>query len=244
VPVLLCDLDDTLFDHDRATRESLANLQQRHQVLSSWSLEELDQRHRVLLEELHLEVLAGRLSIDEARRERFGRLLVQADADASSMADEVASHYRQTYAANWHAVEGAIELLQAVRSAGHHIVIVTNNGVAEQQLKLERCGIGACIDVMVTSEEIGITKPSPGIFEHALQSVGARASDAVMLGDAWATDIEGARAAGITPVWFNPRRRPSPDPAVLELVSFMPTAEALAVLRQAGLTHEAELRAY
>jgi HAD superfamily hydrolase (TIGR01549 family) len=235
VAVLLCDLDDTLFDHDRATRDSLADLQSRHQVLTCWSLEELDQRHRVLLETLHLEVLAGHRTIDDARRERFGRLLAQAGASDGSMADEVASNYRRTYAANWHPVDGAIDLLRAVRAGGHRVVIVTNNGVAEQQLKLERCGIGECIDVMVTSEEIGITKPDPRIFEHALDRVGAKASEAVMLGDAWATDIEGARAAGVVPVWFNPRRQPTPDATVAELAALTPTSGALAVLRQAGL---------
>ena len=234
--VLLCDLDDTLFDHDRATRESLADLQRRHQVLACWSLDELDQRHRIELETLHLEVLAGRLVIDDARRQRFGNLLAQAGFEDATLADEVASNYRQTYAANWHAVDGAIDLLHAVRSDGHSILIVTNNGVTEQRLKLQRCGIGACIDLMITSEEVGITKPDPRIFKHALSRVGARPSDAVMLGDAWATDIEGARAAGVAPVWFNPRRRISPDPLVPELASLTPTSAALAVLRRAGLS--------
>jgi HAD superfamily hydrolase (TIGR01509 family) len=151
------------------------------------------------------------------------------------MAGEMASAYRTTYALNWHPVPGALELLRAVRAEGHAVVVVTNNNVAEQQLKLERCGIGACIDLMVTSEEAGISKPDPGIFEFALTRVGALASDAVMLGDAWVADVEGARAAGITPVWFNPTRRPSPDPEVAELASLMPVAEALAVLRRAGL---------
>ena len=233
--VLLCDLDDTLFDHDRATRESLADLQRRHQVLTCWSLDEFDQRHRVQLETLHLEVLAGRLLIDEARRQRFGNLLAQAGVEDASMADEVASNYRRTYAANWHPVAGAIELLRAVRADGYPIVIVTNNGVTEQQLKLERCGIGACIDLMITSEEAGITKPDPGIFELALSRVAAKASDAVMLGDGWATDVEGALASGVTPVWFNRTGRPSPNARVLELASLTPTVSALAVLRRAGL---------
>jgi HAD superfamily hydrolase (TIGR01549 family) len=167
VAVLLCDLDDTLFDHDRATRDSLADLQRRHQILTCWTLDELDERHRVLLETLHLDVLAGRMVIDDARRERFARLLAQAGAaEDASIAEEVASNYRRTYAANWHPVSGAIELLRTVRADGHRIVVVTNNNVAEQQLKLDRCHIGACIDLMVTSEEAGLTKPDPGIFEQ------------------------------------------------------------------------------
>ena len=236
MPVLLCDLDDTLFDHDRATRESLADLRRGHQVLTCWSLDELDARHRVLLETLHLEVLAGRLSVDDARRERFSRLLAEAGVvDHAAAADAIACAYRATYAANWHPVSGALELLRAVRAEGHAVVIVTNNGIAEQQLKLERCGIGACVDLMVTSEEAGISKPDRGIFEYALTRVGAIASEAVMLGDAWAADIEGARAAGVTPVWFNPVGRPSPDASIAELASLTPATAALEVLRRAGL---------
>jgi putative hydrolase of the HAD superfamily len=115
------------------------------------------------------------------------------------------------------------------------VVIVTNNGVAEQRLKLARCGFEAWIDAMVTSEEAGITKPDPGIFAQALARARATAADAVMLGDAWGADIEGARAAGIGAVWFNRAGKPSPDPSVAELGSLEPASAALAVLGRAGL---------
>ena len=52
---------------------------------------------------------------------------------------------------------GAIEFLRAVRAAGYAIVIVTNNGVAEQQLKLVRCGFDVLVDAMVTSEAVSYT---------------------------------------------------------------------------------------
>jgi HAD superfamily hydrolase (TIGR01509 family) len=235
VPVLLCDLDDTLFDHDRATRDALADLRLNYQVLSQWSLDELDRRHRHLLETLHVEVLAGRSSIDDARRERFGQLLTQAGVHDPVAAATLAATYREVYAANWQPVPGALSLLKAIRGAGHIVVVVTNNGVAEQQLKLARCGIGAWIELMVTSEEVGVSKPAPEIFEHALARVGAAPADAVMLGDAWAADVEGARGAGITPVWFNRHGRPSPDTTVAELFSLEPASDAMAVLRRAGL---------
>lgn len=235
MPVLLCDLDDTLFDHDRATRDALADLRLGYQVLAQWSLDELDARHRQLLETLHVDVLAGRVSVDDARRERFGRLLAQAGVRDRVAASALAAAYREAYAANWQAVPGALALLKAVRADGHAVVVVTNNGVAEQQLKLACCGFDAWVEHLVTSEEIGVSKPAPGIFAHALARVGAAPSEAVMLGDAWVADVEGARAAGVTPVWFNRTGRPSPDPAVAELSSLAPADEALGVLQRAGL---------
>lgn len=235
MPVLLCDLDDTLFDHERATRDALAGLRRAHQVLAQWSLDELDARHRVLLERLHRDVLTGGLTVDEARRRRFAQLLAQAGVQEPRLAEALATDYRVAYASNWQAVPGALTLLQTLRAEGHPVVIVTNNNVAEQQLKLAHCGFEAWIDTMVTSEEVGVSKPAREIFEHALDRVGSSPADAVMLGDAWAADVEGARAAGIAPVWFNRTGRPSPDATVAELTSLTPAADALAVLRRAGL---------
>ncbi len=173
--------------------------------------------------------------MDDARRERFARLLAQAGVHEAAPADALAHAYRETYAAHWHPVPGALALLDAVRDDGHAIVIVTNNGVAEQQLKLARCGFDARVDAMVTSEEAGVSKPNRGIFERALARAAASPAEAVMLGDAWAADVEGAKGAGVTPVWFNRGGRLSPDPTVVELTSLAPAADALAALRRAGL---------
>ena len=235
MPVLLCDLDDTLFDHDRATRNALAALRARHPVMTRWSLDELDTHHRAWLETLHVQVLAGRLTVDEARRERFSGLLGDAGIRDRALARALAIDYRDSYASEWHPVPGALELLQTVRVGGHPIVIVTNNAVAEQQLKVERCGFDGLIDAMVTSEEAGSSKPSREIFEQALARVSARAGDAVMLGDAWVADVEGARGAGVIPVWLNRTGQPSPDATVAELTSLEPVGDALAVLRRAWL---------
>jgi putative hydrolase of the HAD superfamily len=228
---VLFDLDDTLFDHARATRSALADLPGLEPCLRIWPVEELCDRHGRVLETLHAGVLAGDMTVGEARVERFRQLLEAAGLPRPlDRARDVARAYRAAYERDWQAVPGAIGLLESVNAKGLRVVIVTNNGVAEQQRKLERCGIGALVHAMVTSEEAGIAKPAPGIFEIALRHAGASAAEAVMVGDAWATDVEGARAAGIRPVWFNRRRQAGPDPTVEQLVSFEPTAPAMAAL--------------
>jgi putative hydrolase of the HAD superfamily len=231
VRVVLSDLDDTLFDHSYATKRSLAELCREAPELARWSIDELDERHRVLLDRLHLDVLNGRKSIDEARIERFGTLVREAGATFSpARAAALALCYRQTYERVWQAVPGALALAAAIRDAGLTLVIVTNNVVNEQRLKLDRCRLAPLVDVLVTSEEAGFLKPDPKIFELALARVNLRADEAVMLGDAWATDIEGARAAGVRPVWLNRRGAVSPDPSVVELQSLESTAEVLRLL--------------
>ena len=216
---ILFDLDDTLFDHDRATVSALTILRTSEPAFEKWAEDELIRRHSVELEAMHLEVLAGRQSIDNARAERFRRLYEGAAGapPPSGRAAELARGYRTAYEDAWQPVPGAPALLTALRNAGFAIAIVTNNITLEQQLKLRHCALDSLIDVLITSEEIGAAKPDVRIFEAALSRLAINADQAVMIGDAWQTDIAGALAAGIRPIWFNRRGAVSPDKTVAEL---------------------------
>ena len=100
---------------------------------------------------------------------------------------------------------GAFETIAALRRRGLVVVIVTNSdGHAEENLR--DCGI---VDVpVIDSTVVGSDKPDVRIFEAALARAGAgiRATDVVHVGDTLAADVAGARAAGITPIHFDPRR--------------------------------------
>jgi HAD superfamily hydrolase (TIGR01509 family) len=92
--------------------------------------------------------------------------------------------------------------LKSLKSQAH-IGIVTNNFLEEQRAKLDVCGLTPFVDIMVTSEECGYTKPAPEIFHITLDHLRCSAHEAVMIGDSWDVDIIGARNAGIRPIWFN-----------------------------------------
>ncbi|HXT69944.1 MAG TPA: HAD-IA family hydrolase [Vicinamibacterales bacterium] len=229
---VLFDLDDTLFDHNHATECATAVLRGEDATFSVWSLAELRRRHSDVLESIHREVVAGRISIDDARRERFRRLLADAGADETgqSRAWDLAMRYRAAYQSNWRAVAGAVELLTVLRARDLSIAIVTNNLTAEQQQKMKGCALEAHVDALITSEAVGIAKPATGIYQAALDALGLQAEETVMVGDAWDTDIAGALAAGIRPIWFNWRRLPARDVKVAEISSLTPVDSALAAL--------------
>jgi putative hydrolase of the HAD superfamily len=65
---------------------------------------------------------------------------------------------------------------------------------------LEKLGLAARLDVVMTSREAGVTKPNPGIFEAALRAAGVAAAEAVYVGDQYEIDVLGAAAAGMTGV--------------------------------------------
>lgn len=226
---LLCDLDDTLFDHSGATRDALAVVRESAPAFQAWTLEEFDRQHRVVLETLHLQVLAGRWTVEQARVERFRQLLATAGVDESrtDVLDGVSWAYRHAYEAAWRMVPGAVELATAVKAAGWHLVIVTNNVVREQRLKVERGGLTSLIDALVTSEEFGASKPDPRILHHAIERVGGAAEGAVVFGDSLITDVAGAHAAGLRAVWFNRWRAASPHASLIEVHALTPAADVL-----------------
>lgn len=219
---ILFDLDDTLFDHSHGAREALAMVHRSHHCFGAIPFEDFARAHAAHLETLHRQVLEGTTDIDAARVERFRRLFIEAGGDAGQAA-AAATRYRHTYVVARRAVQGAPALLAAMR-AHAPIVVVSNNLLVEQRDKVEQCGLAQHIDELVVSEEAGVAKPDPAIFRIALDRVGAGPEEAVMIGDSWAADVAGALAAGIVPVWFNPRGRPAPAASgdVAELRAFEP----------------------
>lgn len=227
---VLFDLDDTLFDHHRSAGAALRRV---HEYFApSVTFDAFERHHMQYLEEMHIEVLAGRIEMNEARRERFRRVFRALGLTlAEDQTDAVAMAYRTGYLAARRAMDGAIELLTAVH-ARTRIGIVSNNLLDEQVEKLQHCRMDRFIDVLVVSEEAGIAKPEPGIFQIALDRLGIRADETVMVGDSWANDIVGARRAGIRGVWFNPRRlaKPEAGAAVDEIAALTPVETVMPIL--------------
>jgi putative hydrolase of the HAD superfamily len=98
---------------------------------------------------------------------------------------------------------GATATIAALKRAGITVLIVTNsNGQGEENLRDSGFGGVPVIDSTV----VGATKPDPRIFEIALERASATATATVHVGDALGNDVAGARAAGITPIHFDPLR--------------------------------------
>ncbi len=229
---VLFDLDDTLFDHRLCARMALSELYGAYAAFQGRTFAEFERMHARFLEELHRRVIAGELPLDDARRERFRRLFAAVGAAAD---DEVVARAAETYRVGYKKVRqpvpGAVPLLRLVKERAR-VAIVSNNLLEEQQEKLRLCDLDACVDVLVVSEEAGVSKPDPGIFRIALDRLGCEPEDVVMVGDSWAADVIGAMACGIRPIWFNPQGKAAPDPsaAVPELRSLEPPDRALATI--------------
>ncbi len=233
ITTILFDLDDTLFDHAGTARAALAATAAGRAALHGVSVEDLYAHYSELLEELHPQVMTGRITYLAARQERFARLLAPYEpaasaADAAQLAEQHYGHYQPLR----RPVAGALALLQALKPA-FKIGIVTNNRTAEQREKLRYLGMGELVDALITSEDVGVLKPDPLIYQVALARLGARPAETVMVGDNWLADVVGALAVGIRPLWLNRTGAARPLAHVAEITSFEPLAEVLCQLSNA-----------
>ncbi|MEV1073751.1 HAD family hydrolase [Micromonospora parva] len=128
--------------------------------------------------------------------------------------------------------------LAQLREAGWRVGIVTN-GMTDSQLgKLRQTGLDELVDGWCISEEAGLRKPDPAIFQLAAARCAAeRPSIGWMVGDNLQHDVVGARAAGLGAIWIRPNGILAP-----EVVSITPdhivgtVAEAATVILTASQT--------
>jgi FMN phosphatase YigB (HAD superfamily) len=106
--------------------------------------------------------------------------------------------------------------LADARRHGAVVIVVSNWDVSLAEV-LERVGLAALVDAVVTSAAVGARKPEPAIFAHALALAGTRADRSRHVGDSLAEDVTGARACGIRPVLL--RRDGSREPGVQTIAS-------------------------
>ena len=91
--------------------------------------------------------------------------------------------------------EDAVPALTRLRELGLRTICVSNWDY-DLPAVLERVGLSACFDGVVTSAAAGSRKPEPAIFEVALEAAGCEAAEAIHVGDS-VEDVVGARGAGI-----------------------------------------------
>jgi putative hydrolase of the HAD superfamily len=92
-----------------------------------------------------------------------------------------------------------LDALDRLRAAGIRTVLVSDAG-ADDVESWDRSPLPSRLDAAVFSYRVGVRKPDPRIYAHALDMVGVRAEDALFVGDGGSDEHRGARAVGIPSV--------------------------------------------
>ena len=107
--------------------------------------------------------------------------------------------------------EGALDLLEYLKPK-YELHIITNGFNEVQYKKMEASGLTPYFDKIITSEDAGVKKPNPQIFNFALNSSKAEKTESMMIGDNWEADVMGALNFGLDAIYFNPESDPvSPE---------------------------------
>ena len=67
---------------------------------------------------------------------------------------------------------------------------------------IDAAGLSATCDLVVSSAWVGARKPHPRMYDAVLSQTGVAPADALFVGDTWACDVEGPRAAGLRTVYL------------------------------------------
>ena len=95
--------------------------------------------------------------------------------------------------------DDVLPAMDLLKQQGYTLGIISNMNAPGDELA-ESLGLTPCLDLVVTSGEVGLEKPHPPIFHEALRRAGVDADDAVHVGDQLSSDVNGARNVGIQPI--------------------------------------------
>jgi putative hydrolase of the HAD superfamily len=148
---------------------------------------------------------------------RYIRHIIERMGGAGPAVDACAEEIYREWAACHHfeLYDDVLPALGALRSRGFQLGLISNThrSLESFQSHFELDGL---VSAAVSSSEHGYNKPHPSIFRTALRLLAVSPEEAVMVGDNYSHDIEGARAVGMRGILLRravhePPGRPEPE---------------------------------
>lgn len=204
---LFIDLDNTLYDFTGNSREAYRAV---YMLLDYGQWFESFEHYYAIYEEYNLHLWAlyaeGKISKERLNAERYAHpLRVAGVPNADAIAVRFWDEAMKRLPLGSRLMPHAREVLDYLRP--RYRMYILSNGFSElQSSKMQSSGIDGYFDGVILSEDIGVNKPNPEIFQHALRMAGVDAADALMIGDNLEVDIEGAYRVGIDQVFYDVTR--------------------------------------
>lgn len=97
---------------------------------------------------------------------------------------------------SWELYPDVLPAVRELRELGMRLGIVSDWG-SDLLLIVDGLGLRKELDFVIASGAVGLSKPDPALFRLAATRAGVPPREALMVGDSYRADIEGAEAAGM-----------------------------------------------
>ncbi len=195
---LLVDLDGTLLDFELAEKEAIV------ETLQAFSLpfdDETVATYSQINQSLWQDLEQRKIKKDQLMKHRFSLLLEKLGAKADPI--KMNNDYTTRLSSSAVVYPGAKEILEEL-SEFCTLAAASNGTYKVQMERLKKSGLLPYFDEIFISEKVGATKPSPKFFDAALQKLGLKNRNRVlMVGDSLSADIKGGQNAKIDTCWLN-----------------------------------------
>ncbi|MBO0932975.1 YjjG family noncanonical pyrimidine nucleotidase [Fibrella aquatilis] len=211
---LFFDLDHTLWDFDRNSAESIAEIYATHRLADRGipSAAAFSEAFIRINRKLWADYDRNLVAHDYIREHRFPLVLNALGLTDTAGCAELNTDYLRLLPSKAHLTESAREILDHLH--GRYRMHIITNGFAEiQAVKMASADIAHYFEHVVTTQSADAKKPDPRIFEYALEASGAAVPESLMLGDNYEADILGAQAVGLDTVFYNPSNEQVAQPA-------------------------------
>lgn len=195
---LMFDADGTLFDYDAAEMSAIA------QTFAVYHLPyraHYGEWYRQINHTFWQRFERQDVTLTELRVGRFRQLF-----DELGTAVDVES-FAQSYLAQLAAQSQLFPGVEALmrRLHGRYRLALITNGLADvQHPRLEQSGLRPYFEAVIVSDEVGVGKPDPAIFEVAFARMGQPPKERVLIiGDGLTSDMQGGINFGIDTCWLN-----------------------------------------
>ncbi len=201
---LFFDLDHTLWDFDRNSAESIAELFETFNLVDAGiaSAAEFSRHFIAVNRQLWADYDKNIITHSHIRQHRFPLVFQSLGIDASTIKADLNAEYLRLLPYKPHLLESAREVLDYLQ--GRYTMHIITNGFAEiQAIKMDSAEIAHYFTHVVTSENANAKKPDPLVFQYAMEISGAAVDESLMIGDNYEADIRGAKSVGMDTVFYN-----------------------------------------
>lgn len=199
------DLDNTLWDHRKNAYLTLQEIFEREGVKKKYDLEfeDFHREYFTINENLWAKIRDGEIDKEYLRNHRFYDSFMFFGIDDIELSMKFEHNFLDAILNYNELVIGSFELLEYLSNKGYILHILSNGFKEVTYRKAELSGIKGYFKNIISADEIDIRKPSPEIYQYALDKADAKKEESIMIGDDWIADVQGALSFGMKAIFFD-----------------------------------------